>query len=102
MSCTINRSALRENASWIYWDFGEGLLMHITDVFENQQQQISPPPARKLSKVSDEVRYDAINHWIGKEKQRRCASCQKTTLYFCKKCNVGLYPDCHKQFHIKK
>ena len=32
-------------------------------------------PARKLSKVSDEVRYDAINHWIGKGKQRRCASC---------------------------
>ena len=60
------------------------------------------PPARKLSKVSDEVRYDAINHWIGKGKQRRCASCQKTTLYFCEKCNVGLHPDCHKQFHIKK
>ena len=37
------------------------------------------PPARKLSKVSDEVRYDAINHWIGKGKQQRCASCQKTT-----------------------
>ena len=30
------------------------------------------PSARKLSKVSDEVRYDAINHWIGKGKQRRC------------------------------
>ena len=54
------------------------------------------PPARKLSKVSDEVRYDAINHWIGKGKQRRCASCQKTTLYFCEKCNVGLHLDCHK------
>ena len=59
-------------------------------------------PPRKLSKVSDEVRYDAINYWIGKGKQRRCASCQKTTLYFCEKCNVGLHPDCHKQFHIKK
>ena len=58
-------------------------------------------PARKLSKVSDKVRYDAINHWIGKEKQRGCASCQKTTLYFCEKCNIGLHPDCHKQFHIK-
>ena len=56
------------------------------------------PPARKLSKVSDEVQYDAINHWIGKGKQRICASCQKTTLYFCEKRNVGLHPDCHKQF----
>ena len=38
------------------------------------------PPARKLSKVSDEVRYDTINNWIGKGKQRRCTSYQKTTL----------------------
>ena len=60
------------------------------------------PPERKLSKVSDEVRYDAINHAIGKGKQRRCASCQKITLYFCEKCNVGIHPDCHKQFDIKK
>ena len=60
------------------------------------------PPARKLSKVNDEIRYDAINHWIGKGKQRRCASRQKTTLYFCENCNIGLHPDCHKQFHIKK
>ena len=60
------------------------------------------PPARKLSKVSDEIRYDTINHWIDKGKQRRCASLQKTTLYFCENCNVGLHPDCHKQFLIKK
>ena len=60
------------------------------------------PPAGKLSKVSDEVRYDAINHWIGKGRQLRCPSCQKSTLYFCEKCNVGIHPDCHKQFHIKK
>ena len=59
------------------------------------------PPSRKLSKVSDEVRHDVINHWIGKEKQRRSASCQKTTLYICEKCDVGLHPNCHKQFHIK-
>ena len=60
------------------------------------------PPAGKLSKLSDEVRCDAINHWIGKRKQLRCASCQKSTLYFCEKCNVGIHPDCHKQFHIEK
>ena len=60
------------------------------------------PPARKLLKVSDEVRYDSISHWIGKGKQRRCVSCQKTTLYFCEKCNVGRHPDCHKQFNSKK
>ena len=43
MNCTVNRSALRENASWIYWEFAEVLLIHIIDVFENQQQQISSP-----------------------------------------------------------
>ena len=56
-------------------------------------------PARKLSKLSDEVRHGALNHWISKGKQRRCASCQKTTLHFCEKCNVGLHPDSLKQFH---
>ena len=60
------------------------------------------PPSRKLSKVSHENRHDAINHWIGKEKQRRSASCQKTTLNICEKCDVGLHPNSHKQFHIKK
>ena len=74
ISCTVNRSVLKENASLIYWDFSEVLFIHIIDVFEDQQQQISPP-ARKMSKVSDEVRYDAINHSIGKGKQWRCASC---------------------------
>ena len=66
---------------------------------------ISPslsPPATKLSKVIDEVRYDPINHWIGKGRKWRCASCPKTTQYFCEKSNVGLHPDFHKQFHIKK
>ena len=60
------------------------------------------PQVRNLSKVSDEVGNDAINHWIGKEKQRRCASCQKTTLCFCEKWHFGLHPDCHEQFNIKK
>ena len=41
ISCTVNRSALREKASWIYWNCGEVLLIHIIDVSENQQQQIS-------------------------------------------------------------
>ena len=43
MTCTINSSALRQNASWIYWEFGEVLLIHIIDVFENHQQQIYFP-----------------------------------------------------------
>ena len=49
VSCNVNRRALRENASRIYWDFGDVLLIHIIDVFKNQQQQISPPvPCKKV------------------------------------------------------
>ena len=50
ISCTVNRSALKENASWIYWDFGEVLLIHIIDVFENQQQQICSPLQERVRK----------------------------------------------------
>ena len=46
----------------------------------------------RRTKVSNEVRVNKLNHWIGKEKQR-CAECGKTTLYFCEKCNVALHPE---------
>ena len=42
------------------------------------------PPAWKLPKVSDEVRYDTINHWIGKGKQQRCTHVRKTLCTFVK------------------
>ena len=56
------------------------------------------PGSRKKAKVSDEVRFDKLSHWIGKAKQRRCAQCGKT-LYFSEKCNVALYPYCFKGFN---
>lgn len=59
------------------------------------------PPSRKKVKVNDAVRYDNENHWIGKGKQRRCGQCQKTTLYYCEKCNIALHPECFKYFHQK-
>ena len=59
------------------------------------------PAARKKSKVPGEVRYDNLNHWIQKGKQRRCGGCEKTTLYFCEKCNIALHPECFKEFHKK-
>ena len=55
--------------------------------------------SRKKTKVSDEVRFDKLSHWIGKAKQSQCAEYGKTTLYFCKKCNVALLPECFKGFH---
>ena len=51
------------------------------------------PGSRKKTKVSDEVRFDKLSHWISKVK------CGKTTLHFCEKCNVALHPECSKEFH---
>ena len=48
----------------------------------------------KLDKL---VRFDKLSHWIGKAKQRRCAECGKTALYFREKCNVALHPECFKE-----
>ena len=53
----------------------------------------------KKSKVSDEVRFDKLSHWIGKAKQQRCAECGKARPYFCEKCNAALHPECFKRFH---
>ena len=57
------------------------------------------PSLRKKTKVSDEVRFDKLSHLIGKAKQRRHAECGITTIYFCKKCNISLHPECFKEFH---
>ena len=48
------------------------------------------------------IRTDDIGHLIiRKEVRRRCRNCQSQTIYFCKKCNVFLHPDCFEQFHKK-
>ena len=57
------------------------------------------PGSRKKIKVSDEVRFDKLSHWINKAKQQRCAECGKTALHFLEKCNVALHPECFKQFY---
>ena len=61
----------------------EAWLTRITDVTEKTTQLAMFLGSSKKTKVSDEVRFDELSHWIGKVKQRRCAECGKTTLYFC-------------------
>ena len=56
---------------------------------------------KNTQRVNLDIRYDGINHRIAKGNQQRCAKCSKTSQYFCEKCNVGLHPDCFKDFHIK-
>ena len=59
------------------------------------------PAPRSTQRVIPEICYDGIDHWIAKGNQRRCAKFSKTSKYFCEKCNVGLHPDCFKDFHTR-
>ena len=52
------------------------------------------PGSRMKAKVSDEIRFDKLNHWIGNAKQQWCAECGKKTLSFCEKCKDALHPEC--------
>lgn len=54
-------------------------------------------------RVQDDIRYDGLNHWPSKGKQRRCGlqSCKGTSVYFCSRCNVALHPECFQKFHTK-
>ena len=56
---------------------------------------------KNTQRVNLDIRYDGIDHCIAKGNQRQCAKCSKTSKYFCEKCNVGLHPDCFKDFRIK-
>lgn len=48
------------------------------------------------------IRQDEIGHLIiRKDVRRRCRNCKSQTIYFCKKCNVFLHPDCFQEFHEK-
>ena len=42
--------------------------------------------SRQKNKVSNEVRFDKLSHWIGKAEQRRRAECGKTI--YLNECNV--------------
>ena len=60
------------------------------------------PAPRKQEEVSSSIRYDQTNHWIAKGKQRRCGNCSKSSIYYCEKFNIGLHPECFKDYHTKK
>ena len=60
---STEENALRENASLIYWDFGKVLLIHIIDVFENQQQEISSPLHESYRKSA--MKFDMMQSFTG-------------------------------------
>lgn len=60
-------------------------------------------PSTSRSTVIDDIRYDKIDHNIGRRNaQRRCqfAGCQSRPLTFCVKCNTTLCKNCFTKFHM--
>ena len=67
-------------------------------------QQSTPQRSRMGGKQPQhDIRFDQLNHWPVKSKQRRCAfpECAGTSLYMCEKCNVGLHIECFKKYHTE-
>ena len=56
------------------------------------------PGSRKKTKISDQVRFDKLSHWIRKGEQRRCAECGKQHYIFVES-NDPLHPEHFKEFH---
>ena len=49
----------------------------------------------------DNLRYDRMDHYPQKCKQRRCPLCHKKSTTQCIKCNVGLCFDCFREYHTR-
>lgn len=55
---------------------------------------------RRAPVPQDVVRYDKMNHWLRSCDYRRCKNCTGRAKFYCVKCNVGLHPKCHEEYHI--
>lgn len=65
---------------------------------------ISSKRSISLSRVSDDIRYDGMDHLVvstPQKKKRRCAGdgCSSIMRTMCKKCDVGLCIECFSLFH---
>ena len=49
-----------------------------------------------------DVRYDGMNHLLRQCNTRRCANCPGKVAFYCIKCDVGLHPRCHEDYHTRK
>jgi len=57
---------------------------------------------KQSAPVVHDVRYDGMNHWLRECKPRRCGNCVGKASFYCTKCNVGLHPRCHEEYHVNK
>ena len=56
---------------------------------------------RILHHPSNSFQFNGMNYWIVKGSQQLCSlsECKGTTVYCCKKCDVGLHVDCFELYH---
>ena len=90
--------------AWILWrktkgnipllEFRRSLAVTIFEFYKSASAQ-----EMKVSPVLKGVRYDGANYWLVSSNLRRYAFCPGKTFFFCSKCNVGLHPKCHKDYH---
>ena len=62
--------------------------------------RVQTHPALSASNLA-EIKKDNGNHLVIKTPDRKnvCRHCQKRTLYRCRRCDVGLHPDCFEAYH---
>jgi hypothetical protein len=59
----------------------------------------SSSQGKRAAAVQDSVRYEGLNHWLRASNLRRCGFCTGKAKFSCVKCDVGLHPKCHEEYH---
>ena len=82
-------------------EFGRAIVKACYLQYSTDMPQVLFPGSR--SQPREHVRYSATNHWIikGRQRQNEKLGCFRTSRYFREACNVGLHPDCFKEYHLR-
>ena len=51
--------------------------------------------------ISEDARYDGVNHLVTASPVNRCAMCKKNSSYKCLKCQRNLHPKCFVEYHTR-
>ena len=85
-----------------------GFRRAIVDVYYRLYRKILPSTtlftgSRSSHHPVNNLQFDGINHWIAKGSQQRCSlGCKRTSVYYCKKCNVGLHVECFESLYVEQ
>lgn len=94
--------------SWLLWkkqsknsnesllNFRRNLAITLLKQYGTASKQGKQP-----AKPIESVRFDSLDHWLRTGKMRRCGNCVGKATFFCTKCDIGLHPRCHEEYHKK-